>query len=256
MPTVILTREEEDNRRIAPLFEAEEIEALSLPMIRIQDLPFDPSPLPDRISSVRVLLTSRKGTERWITLRRNVERIGRLEVRGYMCVGERSAMMIRQSEPEVPVIVTAESGAGIVEGDKEVEGDRVVVYPCSRVRREETVEGLKRKGFEIIELPLYEPVFPEESIDRMRALRDRIDRGTIILFFSPSAVENFFSLLNRMPERSEQLPDLRFAALGHTTARTLQDHGITDIILPDHPTVKEMIRTIRNQSPPPTLRTL
>ncbi|MGE3800121.1 MAG: uroporphyrinogen-III synthase [Candidatus Kapaibacterium sp.] len=246
MPTLILTRSKADNNRIAPLFKEIGAEVVSLPMIEIRDLPFSLSLLPELSSPPLILLTSREGAERWLALRTVEAGIGSLKLEGYICVGERSARMIRQREPDENVVAVAESASRLIARlhDSVVrdyqKGRPTIIYPCSKLRRDETVDGLTELGFDVVELPLYEPVLPEESVELLSNIQKNIAPKTIVLFFSPSAVENFFRL---WPNAGQQV---EVAAIGETTGDALREAGCEKIILPQHPTVEEMAETLRH----------
>ncbi|MCB0713289.1 MAG: uroporphyrinogen-III synthase [Ignavibacteriae bacterium] len=245
MPKLILTRSEADNYRTAPLFKEMGVEVISLPMIEIRELPFSPSLIPILSSPPLILLTSRQGTERWLLLREEETRVASLTLEGYICVGERSAQMIQQREIEAKVVAVAESAHQLIahlESREDVDwtSSRPVIYPCSKFRRDETVDGLSELGFTVVELPLYEPVLPEGSVELLSEIRQRVDSQTIVLFFSPSAVENFFRL---WPNAGQQV---EVAAIGKTTGDALRDAGCEKIILPQHPTVEEMAEALRH----------
>ena len=251
--TVVLTRTQEDNQEIAPFFEESGIQVISLPMIAIRELQFNAEQFSERRTSTPlVLLTSRRGTEQWLRLRCEDELVKNIEVRGYMIVGKRSEEMIRSAEHDVRVLVVAGSGIELVEkigggkGDEEKEergegraSSEEVLYPCSTVRRDELLMGLNAIGYRVVELPLYEPILPEESREQFSGVLEEFGGQFVIAFFSPSAVENFFSLWEGDPAT------LECAAIGRTTAAALEDRGITNLIVPEHPETPSLIQTLK-----------
>ena len=248
--TVLLTRTEEDNQQMIPLFEEHGMQVVSLPMIAVQDIPFSVEKIPETTSTC-VLLTSRKGTERWLRLREEHESVREIEVYGYMIVGKRSEEMMLSAEEDARVLVVAESGKELVErvregmgrqGEGETRREGEVLYPCSRVRRDEVVKGLGEIGYRVVEIPLYEPVLPEESREELSAVLKRVHEESIVVFFSPSAVQNFFSIWDGNRE------GLRFAAIGRTTAMALESQGVTNIILPERPDVRSLIQSLIGDS--------
>ena len=250
--TVVLTRTEEDNQRIVPLFEDAGLHVISLPMIAIQDIPVDSTTVLQSLGDKPfVLLTSLKGTKRWLRLRREDERIKRMKVQGYWVVGSRSEELLGEVETGVPIEVVAGSSGELLEKLRKERGEerkgeqakeREVVYPCSLVRRNEVVEGLAGLGYQVVELPLYEPLLPEQSGKRVLNLADKLDAETTVLFFSPSAVKNFFQLWG------DRRRTFHCAAIGHTTAKALYKEGVDQIIVPEHPDVASFIQRLINRS--------
>ena len=243
MQRVILTRTEEDNARIAPLFREKGVEVISLPMIAIEDIPPDQTILSQFPVDPLILLTSRNGTERWLLLRREEEMIRSLSPTGYLCVGERSRDLIQQNEPGIPVLEIGESGSDLLarlSGRGKALLTQTILYPCSAERREEMVEGLEKLGFEVRALPLYRPVLPKKSIEQFRQIHDLVTPDTTIIFFSPSAVEHFFTLWTDNPS------NLHVAAIGQTTAEALRSAGCPLPLTPQAPTLSSLLKIVRN----------
>ena len=254
MPTAILTRSREDNTRTAPLFEETGIDVISLPMIKIHELPFNPSQIDqlDPDEQPLILLTSIKGTRRWLDLREKHDILRRIEPTGYLLVGNRSRQMIEATVPDARILVTASSAEhlgkevstlpdlSLSADTKEKRGTDTLLYPCSAIRREETVDIFRERGYRILELPLYEPVLPEQSIAKLSGMMQSLEEETVIIFFSPSAVHNFFSIYHANPNR------LNYATIGETTAGALQEQGINNIITPEEPTLEYLVRTIKD----------
>jgi|GEM_PF-1665755 len=228
LPSVILTRSDEDNRAIAPYFGARGFVVHSVPMIELRPLPADQCGL----RSVRrlaggepVLLTSAYAADLWLDLR---ETDFREHVpSGYYVVGRRSAALLRDGDPEVPVLAVADSGEELLRGS--FQGVRRLLYPCSTERRDPLVNGLRGRGVDVVELPLYSPVIPAGSRLLLSETFAAAEAPVAIAFFSPSAVRNFFNLAPDIPRNTI------FAAIGRTTAGALEERGIRDIVLPEHP---------------------
>ena len=196
-PVVILTRSEADNRRMIPVFEREGLLAYSFPMIEIQDYPVETKDIPVDRPWV-VLLTSVHATSRWLELERKLSNDNQ---RGYLVVGQKSVDMLRSVNPSDTVLLRRNS---IVELLEELEGPRQevlqtvggvqrILYPCSLRRREEGVAGLQRLGFDIVEIPLYEPIIPEAQEVELTDVISGHEGPIVFSFFSPSAADNFFS---------------------------------------------------------------
>lgn len=249
---ILLTRTTAENRRIAPLFAEKGIAVLSVPMIALREIPFDHALLPTSTGSLLVLLTSREATTRWLALRRDDARCRALDVRGYLVVGEGSQGLIGRAAGEARVVLVADSIDAlctIVRRRKRTilpaGEEHRILYPCSAARRDDGIERLAALGAEVIELPLYTPVIPSESASDFPHALARLVPGDAILFFSPSAVENFFALLRTMesdePQSKPTLDDLRIIAIGETTAAAVRSHDVEDVETPERPDVQAIV---------------
>lgn len=273
-PLVILTRTESDNQRVAPYFEAQELQVLSVPLIEIRNLPINPWDIPNDLCPCVVLITSSRATTRWLALR---GQLANRDLRGYLVVGQQSANRLREIDPDSPILVIGNSVEELLEdvvslrhphlrtvgevapGAREILGEGsdvcTIVYPCSAHRRDEAVVGLQALGFKILELPLYEPILPAGSIDLLANILSDIEPPTAITFFSPSAVENFFHILGSATQRNEVSRDvterLIFAAIGETTADALYEQGIEEVVvseLPDAGMLAEKVAQVVRES--------
>jgi uroporphyrinogen-III synthase len=175
---------------------------------------------------VAVLLTSAFATRLWLQLRN--EGLASLDVGSYYLVGRQSAELIQAAEPDIPIARCVNSAEELLDG--EFPGNRPLLYPCSVIRRDRTVSGLRQRGVDVLELPLYETVRPAESHELLGTTLEDIELPIALCFYSPSAVENFFSLPVDLPTVG-----IFFAAIGATTAEALRRRGIQQIIVPDTP---------------------
>jgi uroporphyrinogen-III synthase len=245
MSSIILTRSADDNRAIAPLFEARGFVVLSAPMIELRPLPKDMCGL----RSVRrlaggeeVLITSAYAADLWLDLRETD--FHEHPPAGYYVVGEKSAALLRDGDPETPILAVADSGDELL-GHPSLAvdaGGRRLLYPCSAGRRDALVDGLAARGFDVIELPLYAPVRPADARDSLlAALASATASATsplAIAFFSPSAVESFFSLGVPLPS------DAIIAAIGPTTADALAARGVGATVVAGSPRAEAMAEVL------------
>lgn len=98
------------------------------------------------------------------------------------------------------------------------------IHPCSRSTRLAPAE-FKKKGTEIINLPVYRPAAPADLGDRLRTLGLG---AAAVLFCSGSAVENFFQAA---PELAAGLggPNGPLAvSIGASTTRALRERGVAE----------------------------
>lgn len=270
-PTVVLTRDEVDNLRIAPLFEKEGLHVCSFPAIQIQNYEVETADIPAADSCI-VLLTSSRATSRWLDLQ------GQLlnhAVHGYLVVGETSAEMLRNADVQLPVLLFNNSieelleellhlrhTAQLLNGSTSSSQLSVlhpnsgvvrVLYPCNARRRDEGVNGLRQMGYEVVELPLYEPVSPTAQRSELLEMIDQKGEPIILPFFSPSAVENFFRITAPDEEAAKNSRawykgctrrQVMFASIGETTAEALYAHGVEDVIIAEEPKVELLVMAI------------
>lgn len=226
MNSVILTRSEKENRRIAPVFEREGFRVVSAPTIELRSLDVD-------IASVRqvlergagVILASGFATARWLELRASL--LADLPVECYLVVGRRSAALLKRGDRGTPIVAVADSAAELLQSA--VAFPSRILYPGSRARREDLVLGLRLRGCQVVDHAMYEPAPPA---DGGRAFDDALretDGACAIAFFSPSAVEGMRSLAITLPTGTV------IGAIGATTAAALNRNGFYDIILPERP---------------------
>jgi uroporphyrinogen decarboxylase len=222
--SIILTRSDEDNARTAAALEARGFVVRSAPMIALRPIDVPREHLERLATAVRgstVLLTSAHATRQWLALRGDV--FADDAPSHYLCVGSSSALLLAEGDPTVPILAVVPSASELAAAVPS--GIRRLVYPCSRARRDEGVELFRSRGVDVLELPLYEPALPDGAAERLeRALRETTPPRALV-FFSPSAVANWFSLRSDIPAGSI------FVAIGPTTAESLRAHGVSDVAL-------------------------
>jgi uroporphyrinogen-III synthase len=238
MPSVILTRSDEENHRCVRLFEAHGLQVVSAPMIELRPIPLTGDEMAGiwrNASGAGILLTSSFATRLWLQLRQEMP--GKLDVMGYYVVGERSAMLLHEADPAVPVRAVGGSAQELLQ--QPLDGVQRLIYPCSAMRRDEMVSGLAARGVAVLEVPLYAPERPVSSHEVLRRAVADIERPVALCFFSPSAAENFFSLpIDFLPG------GIFFAAIGETTAESLRSYGVRDVIMPETPDSAALAETV------------
>lgn len=251
---VLLTRSAEDNRALALRLRQQGIEAVSLPMIEIRPVAPDLSVLPPPDSRATVLLTSRTATRGWLALREREPRVRKIVVNNYLVVGRRSAAVLLADNPEVNILVLANSVEELLEDmiALDRQSGRLnawlkptpLLYPCSRLRREEAVAGLTSLRYNVVELPIYEPYLPEPSRDELPMILDTLAPDATLTFFSPSGVDNFFTALAHHNLRPDRIATFRIAAIGSTTAEALYAKGVEEVSIPERPEVGVMVEMV------------
>jgi uroporphyrinogen-III synthase len=222
MATIILTRSDADNDRVGVELRACGHDTVSAPMIELRPIVHDAEHLERLATAVRgstVLLTSATATERWLELRQGP--FAGDAPSHYLVVGASSALRLNELDPTVPILAVVPTAAELA--DAVPSAVRRIFYPCSTARRREGIDPFRERGIDVIELPLYEPVLPADAARRLDRVLSESSPPRVLVFFSPSAVANWFSL------RSDILPDSIFVAIGPTTADSLHAHGVTDV---------------------------
>ena len=251
---VLLTRSTEDNRAMALRLRQRGIESVSLPMIEIRPIAPDLSTLPPPGTRTTVLITSRTAAHGWLSLRREDARVGNVSLQNYLVVGRRSASILLADDPQVNILVMANSVEELLEDmialDRQTGRLRTwlkptpLLYPCSRLRREEAVAGLTALRYRVIELPIYEPHLPARSRDELPMILDALAPNAILTFFSPSGVDNFFTALAHNHLGLDRIAPFRIAAIGSTTAEALYAKGIEEGSIPERPEMGVMVEMI------------
>ena len=103
-----------------------------------------------------------------------------------------------------------------------------VVFFCGNKRRDELPSILRNAGITVHEVVVY------ETVETPVAVRDTIDG---ILFFSPSAVQSFFSV-NQLKQ------DAVCFAIGQTTADSVVDYCDNKIIISESPSRETMLASV------------
>ena len=125
------------------------------------------------------------------------------------------------------IIATAEYGKDLAQKIIEA-GIEEIVFFSGNKRRDELPTILKKAGIKVHEVIVY------ETVETPAVATNEIDA---ILFFSPSAVQSFFSV--------NQLNDNTVCfAIGETTADSVKDFTDNKIIIPESPGQEMMIASI------------
>jgi len=103
---------------------------------------------------------------------------------------------------------------------------RAVFFFCGDHRREELPFLLRREGFTVNEWVVYRTILTPRKTER-------VYDG--IAFFSPSAVESYFSV-NTVPETT------KLFAIGETTAASISAHCTNPVVISDSPEKEVLVR--------------
>ncbi|MDB5212068.1 MAG: uroporphyrinogen-III synthase [Sediminibacterium sp.] len=141
------------------------------------------------------------------------------------CIGHRTKQLVTTYFGEHAIAGTADNASELA--DEIIKNDEAeeVIFFCGNQRREDLPLKLRKHNISVNEIIVYETI----------AIEHVIDKGYDgILFFSPSAVESFFSK-NKIPEQTVLF------AIGNTTAKTIHRYSNNRIMISEQPGKDELI---------------
>ena len=132
---------------------------------------------------------------------------------------------------------------GVVEGllaRGKVDGVRMLL-PRAAKAREVLPDELRKAGARVDVISAYETI---PAAARKDEVLERMQAGTLdcVTFGSSSTVENFLSLIPAETLRAH--PEVRLAAIGPVTAKTLEAHGLPCHIMPEEYTIPALVRAL------------
>jgi len=118
---------------------------------------------------------------------------------------------------------------------------RRFLLPQSDIGRDVVPAGLRAAGAEVDVVEAYRNIPAQVDRAEMRAeiLSGSLD---VLTFASPSAVHNFFALLDS--EAKVRAGELVIAAVGKTTSRALEDEGVSAQVIPERPGGPELVAAL------------
>ncbi|TAF67687.1 MAG: uroporphyrinogen-III synthase [Cytophagales bacterium] len=153
----------------------------------------------------------------------------------YFCVSDQTAnylqkyIVIRKRK----IFVGAKTAADLFDLFKKHKNEKYL-YPCSDIRRNETIDFLRKNNIAVNELILYHTV-PSDISDLKDINYD------VIAFFSPSGID---ALFHNFPEFKQN--NTRIAAFGPTTAQAVRDANLILDIEAPMPNAPSMTGAIEN----------
>jgi uroporphyrinogen-III synthase len=156
------------------------------------------------------------------------EWMGRVPDWRIFCIEGATRRAVADYFGEMAIAGTAESATALAEMVMAEGGMKEIFFFCGDQRREELPAMLRAEGFKVNEWIVYRTLLTPRKTERVYA-------G--IAFFSPSAVESFFSL-NTVAE------DVTLFAIGRTTAAAIQARCPNAVIISDRPGKEALVRTM------------
>jgi uroporphyrinogen-III synthase len=141
------------------------------------------------------------------------------------CMGHKTKQLVTEYFGEQAIADTADNASELADKILEKEEPEEVIFFCGNQRREELPVRLRAHDISVNEIVVYETVMIEHVVDK-------VYDG--ILFFSPSAVDSFFSK-NKLPGHTVLF------AIGNTTAKTILRYCNNRIMISGQPGKDELI---------------
>ena len=245
--TIIVTRAVSQSSEVSEELTARGADVKPLPLISFEP-PQDYAPMDAALTTITsfdwVLFTSSNAVQ---ALERRVEQLGlRLDAFAELphaaAVGPATSDAAEAAGFSVEFVGADHSGAGLArELGKELRGQKVLL-PRSDRANPDLPAALERSGAIVTEVVAYRNL-PPSSMDREKVqetLKGGVDG---ILFYSPSAVQNFLELVGR-----ERLGTLQgravMVAIGHATAAALSSAGVQRIARATDTTTKAVVEVL------------
>lgn len=161
-------------------------------------------------------------------------------------VGKSTADLLLSYGINADLIPPTFTGEGLAESllDQGVEG-RNVLLPRAKSAREILPETLRGAGARVTVAPVYQNVPPQGRKDE---LRSELESGEVdmVTFTSSSTVRNFITMVDAKDQEEllDLMKDVKIAAIGPITAKTVTDSGLQVDIQPEEYTIPAMVTSI------------
>lgn len=155
-------------------------------------------------------------------------------------VGSTTADALRQHGSEPTFVPDKFVAAKIASGLGAIGGAHILL-PQAEIARPELADMLRAQGAQVDTLPVYQtlPLALEQAA--VAALQQGVD---VIIFTSPSTVQNFCTALRQQNLDPALLQQTEIACLGPVTAQAAQDLGLTVAVVADEATVEGLVQTL------------
>lgn len=161
-------------------------------------------------------------------------------------IGKATADLLLSYGINADLIPNTFTGEGLASSllDLGVEG-RNILIPRALHGREILPETLRGAGAQVTVAPVYQncPAEGDQEAVRKILLDDGVD---MVTFTSSSTVRNFLSMVGAAneDELKDMLRDVKIAAIGPITAKTVTDNGLEVDVQPEEHTISELIRAV------------
>lgn len=243
---VVVTRAREQASGLANSLQELGAEVVQFPTIRIEPLP--QGPLDEAVAALAtysyVVFTSVNGVRLfWKSLRDAGKDARALASCRLVAIGPATDQALQEHGLYADIVPEKYVAEGIIEALRKIgdlKGVRFLL-PRAEKAREILPEALREAGAVVDVVPCYQTV-PEEA--PAAEILERIKAGDVdcVTFGSSSTVENFLSLVPA--ETLKEHPNVKLAAIGPVTARTLAKNGLEASIQPGNYTIPDLVRAL------------
>ncbi len=158
-------------------------------------------------------------------------------------IGPATAEILREKGINPDFIPEKYVAEGVVEGMLALgmKGQNILL-PRAKEAREVLPDALREAGANVTVLPIYET---KPAGARKEEVLEELENGRIhcITFGSSSTVDNFISLVP--VETLKKYPNVKLAAIGPITAKTMQKHGLDCHIQPEDFTIPALVDELK-----------
>lgn len=146
------------------------------------------------------------------------------------CMGQTTQQLVKKYFGEESIAGTGDNATDLAELVAEEAYSEEVIFFCGDQRRDELPDILRNNDMEVTEITVYHTIATPHTITK---------NYNGILFFSPSAVDSFFSV-NKVTK-----PSMLFA-IGSTTAAAIKKHTDAGIITAEKPGKESLVEKAIN----------
>lgn len=247
-PVIVLTRERKECQEMIKMFGATNYKFIVCPMIKIigpKSWKLCDWKIENLANYNGLVFTSKNGASYFlnrVVLKNFFDELRRIDI---FSVGEKTATVIKQMQlkcnPLPDRYNAKELAQNIVRNRRKIKKLLIVEGDLAR---NELPMVLSNSGIEVEEVIVYrnERVLVSSKMQDY-LLKELSCRGRIkvIVFFSPSAVKNFFKQL----EWVIKVEGISYAVIGKTTESALREIGLRAEIMPIHSTAESMVQAIK-----------
>jgi len=108
------------------------------------------------------------------------------------------------------------------------------------------IEGLKRRGAEVLAIHVYDWALPEDTTPLRNAVTALLgNRIEVVLFTAAVQVHHLLQIADEMNSRETLISALRrtkIASIGPVTSEALAEYGITAVLEPTHPKMGFLVK--------------
>jgi uroporphyrinogen-III synthase len=146
----------------------------------------------------------------------------------FFCIGHATRKLVAKQFGDSSIAAVADNGAALAQEIIKYGVAKELVFFCGDHRRNELPDQLRASGTKVREIITYETKLTPQKLSR---------HYEGILFFSPSAVESFFSA-------NAVSPHTVLFSIGQTTAKALQEHSENKIVVANKPDKADVMKKV------------